>query len=277
MKTLSTVTLLSLLAIACGGACGGKASGHLVLGIKDGPPVSSDGRTITSLVVDISRIKLSQDEERNMSGSSSGPQSEDVVVVDAGTGPARSVDLLQVTTFSQLVASVQIPAGSYDGAEVVVTGARAVFADAPTATVDLALEGDGHHKAEFEFKFKPNANVKETGTSVAVIDFVPVVTKVGVGATATYRLGHDGEHHESGEANDHNEIEVTGKIVKVDLAGHKLTLDGAIASIDISAATVKQNHADATLSALAVGQTVEAEGALDKTTLTLAAKEIKIK
>lgn len=274
MKTLSTLALgLSLLALASAGACGGKATGHLILGVKDGPPVSSDGRAIASLQVDISRIKLSQDEQKNMSGSTSGPQSEDVVVFDAGTGPARTIDLLAVTKFSELMASVEVPAGTYNGAELVVTGARIVFADAMAVSVDLALEGDGHQKAEFEFKFKPNATVSATGTTVAVIDFVPTVTKDG----AIYRLGHDGEHDESGETNDHNEMEVTGKIVGVDLMHHTLTLSGGVANIDISAATVTKNHVAAALSDLAVDQMVEVEGALDKASLTLVAKEIKIK
>ena len=274
MKTISTIALgLSLLGVAAAGACGGTASGHLILGVKDGPPISSDGRTISSLQIDITRIKLSQDEEKNMSSSTAASQSEDVVVFDAGTGAAHTIDLLKVTTFSELVASLQVRAGTYDGAELTVTGARVVFADAPSATIDLALEGDGHHKAEFEFKFKPKATVSLTGTTVAVVDFVPVVTKDG----ATYRLGHDGENDQSGESGDHNEIEMSGKIATLDLAGKTLTLDNGVAKVDFSAAMVKQNHADALLSALAVGQSVEVEGALDRASLTLVAKEITIK
>ncbi len=168
-----------------------------------------------------------------------------------------------------------VPAGTYDGAEVKVTGARAVFADAPSTTVTLQLEGDGHSLADFDFKFKPPATVSTSGTTVAVIDFVPVVVK---DASGQYQLGHDGEHDESGEANDHDEMEFKGKIATLDVAGSNLTLDSAPGmTVTFANAAIHTAQGTATTSALAVGQAVEVQGSLDKATSTLVATEIEIR
>jgi hypothetical protein len=268
MKSNSILILgLAALAIATAGACS-KPAGHLVVGIKDGPPTSSDGRTITKLEIDISRVELTRDDPKNTPNTPPGQDDGDIVVFNAGTGAPLTVDLLKVTTFSALVGSVNPPAGTYGGAEVVVTGARAVFADAPSTTVTLSLEGDGHSKAEFDFKFKPPAKVTDTATTMAVIDFVPIVNKDGT----SYKLNHDGNNDQSGEVEDHNELEVTAKIVTLDLIGKKLTLDGAVSKVDFSAAKLKPATAT-----LAVGQTVEVEGAYDKATDSILAHEINIK
>ena len=61
MKTSSILVLgMTALALATAGACGGQSTsrGQLVLGLKDGPPTSSDGRTISKLEIDVTKIEL---------------------------------------------------------------------------------------------------------------------------------------------------------------------------------------------------------------------------
>lgn len=271
MKISSILALgLTAAALATAGACGGTASGRLALGIKDGPPTSSDGRTITKLEIDISKIELKpHGEEQNQTGAN---EDKGVVVLAAGT--PHTIDLLKVTTFSEMVANITLPAGTYDGAELVVNGARVVFADAPTVTVPLVLGGDGHSKAQFEFHFKPAVVVSSTGSTLAVIDFLPMVIKDGTGQ---YRLDHDGINDQSGEANDNDEFEVVGSIATLDLAGNKLTLSGTtVSSVDVSAAKFEMHGAAATKSVLAVGQKVQVEGTLDKASGTLIAAKLEV-
>jgi hypothetical protein len=263
-------------------ACGSnKPSGQLVLGLKDGPPTSSDNRTISKLEIDVTKIELTPDGDDNhqdLSAADAGTadaggtgEERDVVAFNAGTGAPLTIDLLRVTTFSQLVANITIPAGTYGGAEVTVTGARVFFADAPTVAVVLGLDGDGHSKAEFHFKFKPAAVVAVGSTSMAVIDFVPVVTKDGTG----YRLKHDG-NDESGEHGDGAEIEVSGTVVSFDAAKNLLTLSGAPGAIDVSTAEIKQKGKPATKADIAVGLRAEAEGSFDPKTSLLVAKHLDL-
>jgi hypothetical protein len=269
---ISTIVVLGVTAaaLATAGACGG-SSGRLVIGIKDGPPTSSDGRTITKLEIDITKIELQSDGENEQAGE---VEDKDVVVFDAGTGAVHTVDLLKVTTFSELIATVTVPAGTYGEAEVTVNGARVVFADAPSVTVPLVLEGDGKSKAEFDFHFKPAAVVTGTGTTLAVIDFVPVVIKDGAGQ---YRLGHDGMNDHSGEGNEHDEFEVEGSIATLDLAANKLTLSGStVTNVDFSSAKIEVHGVAATKAALAKGQKVEVEGTIDKATGALIATKIEV-
>jgi hypothetical protein len=277
MKLSSTLLVVGITALALGaaGACGGKSTGRLMLGIKDGPPTSSDGRTITKLEIDITKIELQPDGEgEHQQGDAGQIEDKDVVVFDSGTGPARTIDLLSVTKFSELVANVTVPAGSYGGAEVIVSGARVVFSDAPTVTVPLVLEGDGHSKAEFSFHFKPRAVVTDSGTTLAVIDFIPVVTKDG----AQYRLGHDGTNDESGQAHDHHEFEVKGSISALDLAANKLTLTGAqVTTVDFTNAKITLKGAAGLKTGLAVGQKIEAEGTIDKVSGALIATQLEVK
>ncbi len=290
MKNTSKVVFgIAALALGAVVACGSRASGKLVLGIKDGPPTSSDGRTISKLEIDIAQVEVhasgqgqqDQVDAGQHSDADAGQHSDaeenndkDLVVFDAGQGAAKTVDLLQVTTFSALVANLTVPAGSYDGAQVLVTGARVVFADAPAVTVQLALEGDGHSKAEFDFHFRPAAVVSDKGTTLAVIDFVPLVTKDAAGA---YRLGHDGENDKSGEMDNHHELEVKGTIATLDLAGHKLTLTGAeVGTIDFANATFKMHGSMATNTSLALGQKIEVEGTFDAATGAILATRIEI-
>lgn len=283
--TTKVVSGLVALALVAAGACGGKANGKLVLGIKDGPPTSSDGRTITRLEVDISKVEIHPDGEGQHQSTGGKDEADgghadqadagqeedkDVVVFDAKTaGGARTVDLLKVTTFSALLANLDVPAGSYGGAQVVVTGARVVFSDAPSAVVPLSLEGDGHSKAEFDFHFKPAAVVNEQGTTLAVIDFVPVVTKSG----AQYLLGHD-NNDQSGEGDDHNELDLEGTISTVDQAKGTLTMSsGGFASINFANATIKGGSGAAALKA---GAKIELKGTLDKKTGALNATKIEL-
>jgi len=277
MKTSSILVLgMTALALATAGACGGQSTsrGQLVLGLKDGPPTSSDGRTISKLEIDVTKIELKTEGASQADAGES--DDKDVVVFDAGTGAAHTVDLLTVTTFSEIVANLAVPAGTYEGAELAVSGARVVFADAPTVSVPLTLDGDGHSKAEFRFHFKPNAVVvSATSTTLAVVDFIPVVVKDAAGQ---YRLGHDGDNDKSGEADEHeHELEIKGNIATIDLAANKLTLSGAnISAVDFTNAAIEMNDATATKSALAVGQRIEAEGKLDKATGVLVATKLHV-
>ena len=284
-KVVSGFAALALVAVV---ACGSMANGKLVLGIKDGPPTSSDGRTVSKLEIDITKVEVRPEsaaeasadaghhDESDAGEHSKGAGSDDneVMVFDAGTGAVRTVDLLQVTTFSALLANVTVPAGTYEGAEVTVTGARVTFADAPTVAVPLTLDGDGRSKAGFHFHFKPAAVVSAQGTTVAVIDFVPVVVKDASGA---YRLDHDGVNDKSGEADEHHEMELKGTIATIDATAHKLTLTGAaVGTIDFTNATIKTDGSTATSPSLAVGQRIEVEGTFDKTTGAILATRIQI-
>lgn len=282
MKTSSAIALgLAILAVGSLDACGSnKPSGQLVLGLKDGPPTSSDNRTISKLEIDVTKIVLTTEGDNNhqdLATADAGTadagtaEEQDVVAFNAGTGAPLTIDLLRVTTFSQLVANVVIPAGTYGGAEVTITGARVFFADAPTVAVVLGLEGDGHSKAQFHFKFKPAAVVAVGSTSMAVIDFVPVVTKDGTG----YRLTHDG-NDESGEHGNGGEIEVSGTVVSFDAVKNLLTLSGAPGAIDVSAAEIKLHGKPATKADIAVGLRAEAEGSFDPKTSLLVAKRLDL-
>jgi len=105
MKISSILALgLTAAALTTAGACGGSASGRLALGIKDGPPTSSDGRTIKKLEIDITRIELKPHGD-NQSNQTGAHDDKAVVVLDVGTAPAYTIDLLQVTTFAEMVAS----------------------------------------------------------------------------------------------------------------------------------------------------------------------------
>ena len=265
--------------VGAGVACGPRAQGRVVIGVKDGPPTSSDGRTISALEIDITRIELEakgQGEQQGPDGGSAtdnkNEQEEDVTVFDSATGGARTIDLLKVTSFSALVANTTVPAGTYQNARVSISAARVVFADAPSTRVPLILEGESKKsKASFEFKFKPAVVVGATGTAVAVIDFVPAVQKDATG----YHLGHDGEHDDSGDKHEGAELELHGKVVSFDAVKKLLTLEGGVA-IDASTATFTLRGHAALVSDIAVGQRAEVEGMLNATTGTLMAKTVDL-
>jgi hypothetical protein len=253
-------------------ACGRGATGTVALGIKDGPPTSSDGRTITSLEIDVTRISLERGDQSTTAADAGQPQAnEDVVAFDAGTGAPKTIDLLKVTTFSELVATLQIPTGTYESSEVVISGARVVFADAPTVTVPLTLDGDGRSKAEFHFHFKPAVTVSATGSTLAVIDFVPVVVKDSSGS---YRLNHDGEKDDSGEKSNGGDVEMKGTIATLDTVAHTLTLAGSSTVVVFTNARIDLGSATA---ALAVGLKVEVEGAYDPASGHLLATSVQLK
>jgi hypothetical protein len=246
--------------------------GRIALAIKDGPPKSSDGREITKLEIDITKIALEADgvETGGTADDNNEGNSEEtgVVVFDAGTGKPRTVDLLKVTTFSELLTTVTVPAGTYGGAEISLSGARAVFKDDTTQTpVTLVLEGDGKNTAEF--------------------DFVPVVSK---DAAAHYWLGHDGVNDQSGEVGQHGEsgdagdgehgnkgeVEVKGKIATA--GTDTLTLDSQTsAPVNFAAATITlSNGSPGAKTDLKVGTAVEVEGAFDTATGAITAHDIRI-
>jgi hypothetical protein len=273
-KLFNTLTLVLVVAGSIGACKKGMQTGRVALSVKDGPPTSSDHRTITKLEIDITRIQLSTDSnnENDTAGGADQDQ-EDVVAFDAGSGAAHTVDLLKVTTFSELITTANVPAGTYGGATVAISGARAVFLDDPNTTVTLVLEGDGQTHAEFDFKFKPPAKVAPgSSTTLAVIDFVPVVTKDALGK---YWLGHDGNNDESGEANDGAEVEMKGTIATV--SGNTITLGpDPVATVDVSTATIEKGGAAATKADLSKGQKVELEGRFDSATGVITAKDIRI-
>jgi hypothetical protein len=275
-KLVSIITVVIAVVVTAGACKSSTPSGRIAVGIKDGPPTASDGRIISALEIDITRIELEPDGVNATSNTEDGgdSQNNDVVVFDAGSGAPRTIDLLKVTTFSALVANAAVPAGQYGGATVVVSGARAVFSDDPSnAKVALVLEGDGRSKAEFDFKFKPHAKVAEGGSTMAVIDFVPKVNKDAMGK---YWLSHDGDNDESGEVEKGGEVEVTGVIATV--TSNTFTIGPSpLVTVDFSAAEITRSEATASKSDLAPGQKVEAEGRLDPATGTIAANEIHIK
>ncbi len=280
LSSIAAIGLGLCTVVGTGVACGPKANGRVVIGVKDGPPTSSDGRTISSLEVDITRIELeskgSSVQQQGADGGSAddnkNEQEEDVIVFDAATGGARTIDLLTVTSFSALVANTTVPAGTYENARISISAARVVFADAPTISVPLILEGDNKKsKAAFEFKFKPAVVVSATGTAVAVIDFVPTVQKDG----SAYHLGHDGEHDDSGEKHEGAELEIHGKVASFDAAKKLLTLDSGVV-IDVSTATLELRGHAAQASDITVGQRAEVEGQLDVATGTLMAKQVNL-
>jgi len=274
-KLVSIMTIVAATVVATGACKSSKPSGRIAISIKDGPPTASDGRIISALEIDITRIELDPDGVNATSNTENGgdSQDEDVVVFDAGSGAPRTIDLLKVTTFSELVATANVPAGQYGGATVAVSGARAVFSDDPSKTkVALVLEGDGRSKAEFDFKFKPPAKVVAGNSTMAVIDFVPKVNKDAMGK---YWLSHDGDNDQSGEAENGGEVEVTGTIATV--ASNTLTMGPApLVTVDFSAAVITRSGATASKSDLAPGQKVEAEGRLNPATGIIAAKEIHL-
>lgn len=272
-------------------ACGSRANGKVVVGVKDGPPTSSDGRTIASLQVDITRIELEAKDEGDEraadggedhhsadAGTADGGEAkdeheEDVTVFEAGAAGPRTLDLLTVTSFSALMANTTVPAGTYQNARISISGARVVFSDASTVTVPLILEGDGKRsKAHYEFKFRPPVTVGASGTAVAVIDFVPTVQKDGSG---NYHLGHDGEHDDSGERHETASLEVHGKVVSYDAVKKVLTLDTG-AAIDVSAATIVLRGQTVLATAITAGLRAEVQNRLDATTGALVATRVEL-
>jgi hypothetical protein len=114
--------------------------------------------------------------------------------------------------------------------------------------------------------------VTTTTTSLAVIDFVPVVTKDALGQ---YWLGHDGNNDQSGESNEGGEVELKGTIATV--SGNTITLGpDPVATVDVSTATIEKGGAAATKADLSKGQKVELEGRFDSATGVITAKDIRI-
>ena len=216
----SGLVLTAALVAACGsGSGGGHGSvpmGMAAFALRDGTLQSSDGRVVTSLFVEISRITIQsngdgqhEDDEQENGDDHDGNDNQngdddhdgiEVVVFDMNRdngGVPRVIDLLTLTNSGVLFNMLRIPVGVYDSAVVTLEGATALFEDDPTQTpVDLAIDGDSG--SDFEFDFQPPVHVTTAATSLGAIDFVPVITLEGTG----YTLSHDGDTDSSGECDD---------------------------------------------------------------------------
>ena len=246
-------------------ACSGGSSGHsgpmgmAAIVIRDGAVQSSDGRTVTSVVVEISRITLRSaaatdgddehedhhamnddgngggddqgDDDQGEDGGGGGQQPTDVVVFDMfrdNGGVPREVDLLTLTDSGMLLNMRRIPVGTYSKAFVTLVGASALFEDDPTQTpVPLLIDGD--IGSTFKVDFQPPVVVSETGTTVAAIDIVPVITLTGT----DYTLSNDGSSDQSGGCGDGElEIEVEGTVSTV--TGDQIELTNFPIVVDLS-------------------------------------------
>jgi hypothetical protein len=242
---LSAFVLGAALVAACssGSSHAARPLGMAGVVIRDGTVQSSDGRTVTSVFVEVSRITLHQDGDgehgddtdddqgdgngENLNSNDDGGDGDqggghhqhgshgvDVVVFDMfanNGGVPRVVDLLTLTNSGALFNMLRIPVGTYSGGAVTLVGASAIFEDDPTQTpVPLAIDGD--EGSRFDFDFHPPVAVTEAATTIAAIDIVPVITLEGTG----YTLSHDGDSDESGECGDGDlEIEVEGTVGSV--------------------------------------------------------------
>src|SRR5689334_7958776 len=165
VKKVALSVLLAVLAVIAACSGGGSNSGPMGMAaivLRDGTVQSSDGRTVTSVFVQISRITLRADDQAdddddgdgehhhamNDDGDDDGEEHEngdddhpgtEVVVFDmfrdAG-GVPREVDLLTLTDSGVLLNMRRIPVGSYDRASIELVGATALLeADTTQAPV----------------------------------------------------------------------------------------------------------------------------------------------
>ena len=242
--------------------------------LTDGPiQVVNDNRTIVSLEIDITRVTLESEE----SESDEFEAEDKVVVFDAASGDnggnPLTVDLLALADSSALLGLLTVPLGTYEEAKLTISAARAEFEDDPGVLVDLVLGGDDDGPAGvLEFEFDPPVTVSAEGTTVATIDFVPVVTKVG----DQYVLTHDGDNDESGESEQDEDIQFKGAITSISGDLTTITIEGVSEPIDISGAKIEVNDVEAGPSSLAVGQVVKVEGVLDATLNVIVASEVEV-
>ena len=238
--------------------------------LTDGPiQVVNDNRTIVHLEIDITRVTLESEE-----GESDEVEAEDEVVVfdAASNGGPLTVDLLTLSDSSVLLGLLNVPLGTYEEAKLKISAARAEFEDDPGVLVDLVLGGEEEGPAgELEFEFKPPVTVSAEGTTVATIDFVPVVTKVG----DQYVLTHDGENDESGESEQGEDIHFTGAITSISDDLSTITVEGVSDPIDVSGAEIEVNDDALGPSSLVVGLVVKVEGVLDPSTNVIIASEVE--
>ena len=287
-SSLLAAGFLFMLVTACGGGGAGQATGTTALVLKDGPiQVVGEDRTVISVWIDIRRIELDRDggfhddETDEIEGLDDDQEDaredeDDIVVFDVARGDNGGVplhiDLLALTSTGDLLATLPVPVGVYDEAEIELAGASAEFADAPGVLVPLVLGGDDDGDDEFEFEFEPPLVVTSAGLSIAVIDFVPVVTRLG----ADYLLTQDGDADESGEAMD-AEVETEGVVASVSADHNTITLVGVAFAIDVSTALVESDDLPDSKDSLAPGQTVDIEGMLDAASGVLVASDVGIR
>jgi hypothetical protein len=280
IRTLTLAMIsFALAAAGCGGGHSSKSAGSPYMGmtsilLTDGPiQVVNDTRTIVRLEIDITRVALESAGD-DLAGED---DADDVLVFDTARGDnggnPLTVDLLSLADSSVLLGQLNVPVGTYEEAELTVSAARAEFEDDPGVLVLLALGREGEGPAgRFEFEFDPPVTVTADGMTVAVIDFVPVVTKVG----DQYVLTHDDIDDETGEVDEQMEIRFTGPITAVSDDHNTISVSGISESIDVSAARVEADDLPDDKSSLAVGQLVEVEGSLDPTLGVVVAEEVKI-
>jgi len=286
------LVLVATLIAACGGSGGGRGpTGTAGFVLRDGAVQTSDGRTVTSLIIDISRITARSrdttqgddddaddhdDDDEHHSGDDQGDdddQGEDegdhdhggqsVVVFDMDLdhgGTPRKIDLMTLTNSGVLLIMLDVPVGTYDRVTITLAGARAVFEDDPTQTpVELAIHGDDG--ADFRFDLQPPVVVSTGATSVAVIDFVPVITL----HNGVYTLSHDVATDESGDCGDRDlDVEVHGTVGSV--AGSHFVLEPYGLEVDLS-------QMDPVL--LVAGMQVEVEGSFEDGVLVAHTFEIE--
>lgn len=261
IKKVALSVLLAVLAVIAACSGGGTKSGPMGMAaivIRDGTVQSSDGRTVTSVFVEISQITIRMDDDAdddddehedgdhhamNEDGDDDdghhgdGDDDDDdhddddeieIVVFDMfrdNGGVPREFDLLTLTDSGVLLNMRRIPAGSYDRARVQLVGATALFEDDTTQTPVTLLLGSDVMKVSFQ----PPVEVTETGTTVVAIDIVPVLTFDGT----NYTLSNDTSSDHSGNCGDGElEIEVEGTVSSV--AGDELHLVNFPLVIDLS-------------------------------------------
>lgn len=291
IRTTIRTTCWALIALAlgtagCGGSHGSKSgmggtpypsTGKTAVLLTDGPiQVVNDNRTIITLEIDITRVTL-ESAGNEESGGNDGVDGGAVVVFDTARGDnggnPMTVDLLALTDSSTLLGLLNVPVGTYDEARLTVSAARAEFEDTPGVLVALVLGSEGEGPAgRFEFEFDPPVTVTADGTTVASIDFVPVVTKVG----DDYVLTHDHISDQSGEEGENAGVHFTGAITSVSDDFNTIMVEGVSEAIDVSAAAIEADDMAVDKTSLAVGQRVKVEGMLDASLGTIVATEVEI-
>ena len=287
IRTKSWALLAFALGIAgCGGSHSGKSgmgssaypsTGKTAVLLTDGPiQVVNDSRTIITLEIDITRVTLESAGNED-AGENNGDNGEAVVVFDTARGDnggnPLTVDLLSLSDSSTLLGLLNVPVGTYDEARLTVSAARAEFEDTPGVLVALVLGSEGEGPAgRFEFEFDPPVTVTADGTTVATIDFVPVVTKVG----DEYVLTHDNLNDQSGEEGEDAGVHFTGAITSVSDDFNTIMVEGVSEAIDVSTAVIEANDMAVDKTSLAVGQVVKVEGMLDSSLGVVVATEVQI-
>lgn len=245
------VFVAAFIAACSGGSSKSAPMGMAAIVMRDGTVQSSDGRTVTSVFVEISSISLrthvasgddedhhAMDDNQNGDDDDQGDDQGDdqdeghhgteVVVFDMNRdngGVPREVDLLTLTDSGMLLNMRRIPVGSYDRATVTLVGATALFEDDTTQTpVTLILGSD-----TMKVAFQPPVDVSTTGTTVVAIDIVPVLTFDGTNYTLTNDTSSD---HSGGCGDGELEIELQGTVSSV--SGDTLHLTDFPLDIDLS-------------------------------------------